>query len=655
MKIQNKRIIRLLELFIKNNNIMTSEYIASNIGVTSRTIRKDIKELNSIIKEYNAEIISEKGKGYLFRCDDLEILKDSLEINCQSDYLTSIIPTEPDDRVYYIFSKLLKNTLVKSENIDFDSLADELFISTSTLKKDLKIINDQISKFNLKLRITQKNGIYIIGEEKNIRYCISEFMFKEISIDVMESKFYSDIFSKDEVEKIKEILLDVIVNNNIRLTDVAFRNVLCHILIMLKRHNQKRKNYFDEEEENTLINNSKEFNCAKEIIRRIETNFGIDLEDEVYYLAQHIISSNKFIIDETEDTSQYKEATRYLLIKIKEESGVDFLDDKELLTSLAVHLKVAVMRLRLNMNIRNEFVEYMKSAYPFAFEIAILAGKYIEEMYDIKTKESEIGFLAMHFGAALVRKGIDNNVKSKKVVIVCPTGTATALLLKERIKKKFKDKINVVKICASYELNQRIIDESDFILTTIPINHFNSDKIKEINLFLTNEDISNIQSMIDGKNQNMEAFEHIFEEDLFFKNINLNSKEEIIEYISEKMIQKGYINNEIKESIYEREKMATTELGNFVAMPHPLLNNMSETKVSILILDKAIIWNKEKVQVILLISVPKNEHELWETVFKTLYYYLIENNGVQKLMKGITYNQFIFELKNMANILTIKQ
>lgn len=649
MDIYNKRILKILELFMESGYILTSEHIALNLGVTSRTIRKDIKELNDILKNYDSEIISEFGKGYYLKTEKKEALYELVHKEKEEEETFSqcnIIPTEPDDRVYYIFSKLLKNALSQKEIISLFDLEEELFISTSTLKKDLKIISNQIDKFNLKVSITQKEGVHIVGNERNIRYCISEFMFHNTSLNaVSESKFYKDLFSEEEIEEIKEILLEVIIDNKIRLTDIAFKNMLSHILIMLKRFHHKNK-FNCEILDMKFEECEKEFLCTQQLIEKIENKMGIQLGDEVYYLAQQLISSSKFMIEDLDEDSKLKESIELILKSIQEELKVDFLEDTELMAGLMMHLKVALMRLKFNMNIRNEFLEYMKSIYPFAFEIAVLAGKYIEEIFQIKTKENELGFLAMHFGAALERKGYSKQTEDRKdIVIVCAAGAATATLLKECIRKRFGDKLRIVKMCALYEITQELIDKVDFVLTTVPIKQISSEKIKEINVFLTNQDIMSIESLISGEKINTSHFSEIFKENLFFDRLNAKTKDEVLDILTDTMIKNGYMTEEVKQSVYQREEIATTELGSLVAIPHALLNKMEEATVAVAILEKPIVWKKEKVQVVFLLSIPKSKYKLWESVFKNLYYYLIENLGVSKLIKGIGYSQFIKELE----------
>ena len=70
------------------------------------------------------------------------------------------------------------------EIIDPNDLADEVFVSMSTLKKDIRQIDKMLERFSLKVGISTKKGVHIIGSEANIRYCISEFVerFLELSL-----------------------------------------------------------------------------------------------------------------------------------------------------------------------------------------------------------------------------------------------------------------------------------------------------------------------------------------------------------------------------------------------------------------------------------------------------------------------------------------
>lgn len=118
----------------------------------------------------------------------------------------------------------------------------------------------------------------IVGDEAKIRYCISEYIFNSKGyFGIEENQFYQSIFKEQEIEKLREILLDVISVYNLRLTDLAFKNVLIHSLIMLKRFARQKSVTYEENDIKTF-EKKVEFECAQEIIKRIQQEFQVDLE-----------------------------------------------------------------------------------------------------------------------------------------------------------------------------------------------------------------------------------------------------------------------------------------------------------------------------------------------------------------------------------------
>lgn len=619
MEISNKRCIQILKLLLKNKECMTGDNLAVAIGVSSRTIRNDMKDLNRALEDHGASVVSEIGQGYYLKIEDQEkflAFQNEMEEQKREKDFKNIIPSEPEDRVKYIISKLLLSTLNgRKEKIEFFDLEEELFISTSTLKKDFRNIDKVLKPYNLKISITKKDGVKIVGDEAKIRYCISEYIFNSKGyFGIEENQFYQSIFKEQEIQKLREILLDVISVYNLRLTDLAFEKKV-------------------------------EFECAQEIIKRIQQDFEVDLGNEVYYLTQHLISSQRFLIDDPKEDYEYKNEIEKILIKIKEETNIDLSDDKQLINGLAMHLSAALQRMRFDMNIRNEFLDSIKNMYPLAFELAVIAGEIIEENFQFRTQENEIGFLAMHFGAALERKGLNEKKPRKKAIIVCYAGVATAMLIKEKIEQNFGHKIEVIKTCSQQEVSQELIDQVDLVLTTAELSELKSDKIKKINLFLDERDIQFIGNILKEDQKGEIDYRKIFRKELFFYDVEFKNKEEILEHMTREMQIRGLISKEGSKSVFKREEMSTTELGNMVAIPHAMSNDSEEAVVSVMILKKPILWENEKVQVVLLLNVPKSQYNMWEVVFKRLYQYLIGDQGVTKLIKDKDYDDFICHLE----------
>ncbi len=46
------------------------------------------------------------------------------------------------------------------------------------------------------------------------------------------------------------------------------------------------------------------------------------------------------------------------------------------------------------------------------------------------------------------------------------------------------------------------------------------------------------------------------------------------------MIEKGYMSEKTKSSVLEREEASSTEIGNLVAIPHPMYNDMDTSSIA---------------------------------------------------------------------------
>ncbi|WP_196605143.1 BglG family transcription antiterminator [Pectinatus haikarae] len=648
MVIQNKRILHILRLLNKSNKIITGKHLADSIGVSSRTIRTDMKEVACFLKNKGAHITAETGSGYLLIVDDekkYENFIDEHSINASRDYKgINIVPSDYNDRISFIIARILLNSL-HNKVVRQEDLSDELFISLSTLKKYLGDIKRSVARFNLELTADRKNGIKINGNEAQIRYCISEYVFnRDELLNLSNNKFFNDIFPRQEIEAVKHILLKVILQHNIHLTDIAFKNLLVHIIITMRRSGKKNTVEYTENERMKL-KQSAYFLPAAEILNIVEEQLGVDINNEIYYLTQHFIASQKFI-ESSKNRDDFQKLINDILLKIKETIGINLFDDDELFSGIMIHLIAAISRLRFNMNIRNDILHSIKNNYPLAFDMAVIASEIMEREENVKTNENEIGFLAIHFGAALERNKL-NNQMGKTAVIVCGTGLSAALLLKSKLQRRFGGILQIKKVMSCYELNSQTINDTDFIFTTVPVEHIKSDKIIRVEPIMTEYDLAKIEKRINNvsSEKNDINYDEFFKKSLFFSSLNATSSNEVIEKIADNMIKAGYIDKKIKKSIFDRENMASTEFSNFIAIPHPLENNMEKPAIAAAILRDPVLWNKEKVQIVFLLGIPQRLHSVWESIFKKIYDNFIEGNSGENLLKSPLFETLITELK----------
>jgi len=627
---QEKRILKILDMLGNERRVLQGEGIAVSLGVSSRTIRNDIKECNTMLKGQGAEILAEPGVGYTLKIYDKKCYSAFRTFQETEGERNYIIPSDHSERISFIIAELLVNALCDRPITEME-LADKMYISLSTLKKYMSDIKKCLDRYGI-IFVVDKHGIILKGEESQLRYCISEYVFNRNTLgELSDNPFYKEMFSATEIEIVRQILLEHILKYKIHLTDVAFRNLLIHVLITMKRADSRSTVEYDKAEIEAM-NKNVYFPVARDIVKALEQTCSIDISSDVYYLTQHFISSKKLIDNslDMEEKEDYRSLVEAILNQIRTLLGVNLSGDEELISGLMIHLCAAVPRLRFNMNIRNEILESIKQNFPLAFEMAVVAGKVLSSWENLSTNENEMGFLAIHFGAAMERRKSSENAPWK-AIIACGTGLSTAMFVKSRLQRKFGSQLQIVKVSPVYEIKQEDIENVDFIFTTVPMKQFSSPKIIMVEPILTEKDLQGISLVLSGKQEEKTNF---LRKDLFFVGMKAQNKQEALDRLTDSMLERQYIDVNIKKSIFERERCSSTEVGNLVAIPHALENPNEDAVIAVAVLDKPILWDKQKVQVIFLLSIPKHKAHVWEPVFERLYEYVLSGYGVNELIRS---------------------
>lgn len=624
------RSLTIISLLLENAQGLSGDELAKLIGVSARTIRRDMQLLQSN-QIPGAIVHASIQNGYR-----LEVL-DQHEFSTVENLLKQPIAKEDVD--FFILEQLILTTL-NNTCISQMELAEKLYISLSTLKNNIKNVERYLVKYQLKLINYQNKGIKIHGKETQIRYMISEYIFLKYK---SASHAYDLLLLSDiDIPLLRKCIIQITGQQDLDLADLSIENLVTHLAILIKR-NQDMQFIHDEKETVRDMQNTKEFQTAVELSTMLAQHFHISLNvSEICYIAQHLIASKKYAgSDKFKPDHWMRRLIERIIHKIHETCGIDFALDDTLIHWLSLHLDISINRLIHHMNIRNESLDLIKKEYPMAFQIAVIAAKVIEETKQVKVTENEIGYIAIHFSAALNRRIDLTHVTVKKALLVCGTGIGMAVLIKSKVKEYFKERLEIVDTIPSYKLTEEKIETVDIVLSTIPISHLHSNKIIHINSVCAQDDIAMIeQKAFHGNGIDKKAILTFFQEDFFYTGMDFHHKWDVLNFMTDQMVEKGMMHKIGKLSVNEREELFSTELSNLLAIPHALYNDVNQTIIPTLILREPIVWNKKYVQVILLINVAKGDFAIWDAFFPQLIKYLVKEKGIQSILKEPTYQNF---------------
>lgn len=635
---RKKKILREL---MATSSPLTGTYLANVNQVTTRTTREDMKSLMTILVENGAHIHSLKGKGYQLEIQDEQLFRKFLQgIANTEDSESMVKPNTPEERTNYIIKRLL----LSEDYVKLDDLADEMYISKSTIQNDLKQAKEMLKKYDISLDARPNYGLILKGSEVKLRFAMSEFMFERNDSIGIDPNLGS--FIQEDLDTIQTIIMNQINGHQITLSDIAIHNLLVHIAIAYKRIKSGYHVTLYQSDMSDILG-QKEYEVAQEIVKKVEESFHVSFpEAEVAYIAIHLLGT-KMLTQANDDVVQVIEddilhIVTLALERIEEEYNLGISDDKELIFGLGLHLKPAVNRYKYGMNIRNPMIEDIKKNYPLAFEAAVIAGIVIGEATDTEINENEVGYLALHIGAAMERRKLKSG--PKRCLIVCASGMGTAQLIYYKLKNKFGKSLDVIGTTEYYKLNDYNLHDIDFIVSSIPIAENIPVPVIQVNAIVGDGDLSKIERFFFDEKHTVHDY---FQKELMYVRKSFFTMDEVLNFLNENLMEKGLVDETFLDAVYERENVAPTSYGNLVAIPHPITPKTEETFLSICTLEKPITWHDKPVQFVCLLCVKKNSQEDLQALYEILGKVIENKSTVQKLIKAKTYETLMQELRRI--------
>ncbi|SFK33703.1 lichenan operon transcriptional antiterminator [Marinilactibacillus piezotolerans] len=645
------RKVKILNILSSANTPITSTQLAAVTEVSSRTIREDIKELNTDLKINGAQIEALKGKGFKITIFNELLYNQYLEQIDHSLDQISNNPNTPNERIDYLLNLFLR----KSNPVKLDDLSEEIHVSRSTIQADLKTVKQLLEPYSLKLISRPNYGISLKGTELNRRFAISEFLFNQQKAgpSLIQMQHVSSIAEINELilNNMWSILLEQINRNEIVLSDVALNNLFVHIVIAYKRIKEGYSVALVEKDLSE-IQTQKEYKVATKIVQQIEQTLHVTFPTiEIAYIAIHLLGT-KLIGESNNSTTQYEQVIDpmiqklidQILLQLKKELNLSLLNDQELIMSLALHLKPAINRYKFNMNIRNPMLEDIKAHYPLAFEAGIIAALEIKKALSVEIDENEVAYIALHIGAAMEREKEKHFLK--KCYIVCASGVGSSKLIQYKVTAEFRSEIEVVGTTELYRIHEIPYDNIDFIISAVPIKDTLPVPIIEVNTILSHYDLSRIEHFIKDVHSDPIAF---IDEDHTYLNQSLKSKQEVFNFLVDKLTPIHALPADYQLLLEKREEIAPTSYGNNVAIPHPITPQTSKTFLTFCTLDQPIIWGERKVQFICLLNVEKDSREDLQLLYDILGKIVNTPAIVAKLLQCSSYNDFISIIQTLAN------
>ncbi len=481
---RQKAIIEILTKFTATNPVTIST-ISKKLNLSSRTILREMPDIERWLSENDFKFIRKPGVGL--------ILEESLE---NQKKILELLDVESVKKVYSKEQRrkfLLGELLASKEPRKSFYFTSKFKISEGTLSNDLDVLGKWLATYHINIIRKQGLGIYLEGTEENYRQAIANVVYdfmeeKEIlsllsghqtAEDAPKIEIYSHNkllhFLDEKIVKVVEQLLSETEQKlKIKYTDSAYIGLVVHISLAIKRIQNLEKIEMEQQKLQKLLL-TPEYSVAEEIAQGLSEHLDVEIPvDEIGFITMHLLSAKIWFFDNdamlSDKKNNVRELVKNMITIVEQELGVSLKENEALYEDLIQHILPAISRLSMNVYIKNAQLQTIKENYKDIFNATTKACELLKEKTSVKEiPETEIAFIAMHFGAAVEK--LHFKQKQFCIAVVCPTGMGTSRMLAANLEKEFHN-LEICCILSALHINvQKLAEEGiDFIVSTVELD-----------------------------------------------------------------------------------------------------------------------------------------------------------------------------------------
>ncbi len=531
------------------------------------------------------------------------------------------------DRRIAIFKKLINH-----QHLSYTQLSTVFFVSRSSIAKDIAYLKELFSKEGLRLQFDY-TGTFFSGSESQIHRVYKRYILMMLE----ETEILSSLIDIDTFQEINKVFRNSLVRKEIDIPESYVRSIVVSIYLLIERTHYTNKIVLeDNASPNSQLLDYDSYPLIFDLLQEFEDrNIYHFSSDEIKYLTILIVGSgfNVFVKNEKIPFA-FRGKVRRLIQNISEGVGIDLTNDAHLEEQVTSHLYQLTLRGEAQTTIVNPLLDEIKIKYSALFGVVWFSIHDFLKKYQSGVSDDEIGFILLHFQAAIERITIIN-----RIVFVCPNGVGTSALAIAKLRRILPDN-NRIDVMSVQRLHSVDMSTIDFIISTVEI--LNIDKpIVQISPLVTNQDIKNVMyhyiDLVFEKNKEEISssilIDQIAKLNLFVFSKQVRTKEEGINFlIDHNRFDNDYQKMQFRESVSSREKLQSTYLDNGFAIPHGHPDYVSETSISILLLDKPIYWGNHLVDVIVLLMIKEEETQEVESMMKLIMHGVEEKEWFKSKM-----------------------
>ncbi len=638
----SERQIKILNYLKDRNDFVTGHEIANEFNISDRTVRNEIQTIKKACGE--DIILAARTKGYKYNT------------SIQSSDLCSMEIITPQDRVIYI----IKQLLFLPNQIDIYDIADELYVSERTVETDIVHIKSILSDLGLSHLGLSRSGsiLYLRGlysKNNNLLYDVAKYQTPNLTHYDFQ-KFFPDI----NIEYLRFLVTDVLNTHNFSTRYLPTSKFVIDIALLIESihmHGYNIGKLYSSLYNNQLSAISSYYKAiADALALTISSMLSISLStDDIKYMAYILYIHHQMQDIELDFKANFSNNDPFnkfcleIFKSLEAENGIIFIENSHIIDSFILHLKIAVKRSELGIELYNPLLDNFTTNYMHLIDIATMIAEKIEKKYNTTFSFNEVLYIGVYLAITLVDNSskIEANTKLN-ILLFIPDGAAILNLIQLQIEQAIDTrKINIkgVTDIASITEIKSALSQYDLIITTSQRLNINSPNVLVIKKSF---DISKANRIFDTIADRLAILESrkienciqlMTDDSLFIHGLKAKKKEDIIHHLSTLLVHSNYVDAEFENFVLKREEVWGTDLDSGIAFPHSFKNVARKTACAIAILDKPILWKTKRIKIVFLYARGVENTDYSDLFINSFMNVVSDNSFAEDMFKCITYSE----------------
>lgn len=494
--------------------------LAKQFGVSPRSIRYDLDEIEGWLDATPVRLCRRPRVGIWIEgaAEGLALAREQLGL--VEDYRPVL---SPEQRRNIIVARLLQ----RDEPVTSHALADELHVSRTTVFADLDNVQAWLAERGLSLVRRSNYGLRIMGEESAWRQAVSDLLnefaesgelgrlLMQVGKDAPPGGALATGFAGAphllallgglDLGMVEEIVRLAEQTAGVEFTTGSYSALVFHIAIAIQRLTQEKRVDLPRDRLAALRSYA-EYTLATMVCRHVEEAFKVTVPDaEIGNLTLHFIGAKvrgpaRNRIEGAVGAIpaldiEASAAARMLVTAAGKELGLPLVEAENLLAGLALHLRPALGRLRFGLPVTNPLLEEIRILYPRIYAAAEKGCEAISPIVGLTIPAEEVGYVAMHLGATILRRRQAASGR-RRVVVATTGGVGVNEMLAARLGSEFLE-LEVVVTSSVHGLGATIATvQPDFVISTSSVPGVNVEVVV-VDPLLGEDDIARVREFLD--------------------------------------------------------------------------------------------------------------------------------------------------------------